>query len=160
MMNGARKPLSSSMALFVVVAALLLAAHVEATDWVLFALFPALVIMLFYEPALAKLTFGNRFTRHLGLVSYSLYLVHPLFVPMKARLTPLAIELLGDAAHPLVFAAGVLASWVSAWVLYRFIEVPGRRARTINITSSHPLEVAQYDGPRLHFINVAKRRRR
>jgi hypothetical protein len=61
MMNGARKPLSSSMALFVVVAALLMAAHVEATDWVLFALFPALVIMLFYEPALAKLTFGSRF---------------------------------------------------------------------------------------------------
>jgi peptidoglycan/LPS O-acetylase OafA/YrhL len=126
MMNGARKPLSSSMALFVVVAALLLAAHVEATDWVLFALFPALVIMLFYEPALARLMFGNRFVRHLGLVSYSLYLVHPLFIPVKARLTPLAVEVLGDAAHPLVFAAVVLASWGFACGLYRFIEVPGR----------------------------------
>jgi peptidoglycan/LPS O-acetylase OafA/YrhL len=126
MMNGARKPLSSSTALCVVVVALLLAAHVEATDLVLFALFPALVIMLFYEPALAKLTFGSRFVRHLGLVSYSLYLVHPLFVPVKARLTPLAVEHLGDAAHPLVFAAVVLASWGFACVLYRFIEVPGR----------------------------------
>lgn len=118
--------LSSSAALGGIMICLLLAAYAGAADLAMFALFPALVVILFHEPMLALRTFGSRFVHHLGVVSYSIYLVHPLFVPVKSRLMPLAVERLGEAAHVLVLASVVLATWGLACLFYRWVEVPGR----------------------------------
>jgi len=121
-----RKILSSSAVLVVLLVGLLVTAHFEAHDLVLFAFFPLIVVMLFYQSAFARLMFAGRTAYHLGVVSYSLYLVHPLFVPVKARLEPIAERHIGNIAHPLTLVAVSLLSLVFACVLYRFIEVPGR----------------------------------
>jgi peptidoglycan/LPS O-acetylase OafA/YrhL len=103
---------------------LLLAAHFEAYDLILFAFFPVLVLVLYFEPAFAKLIFANRVSYHLGVVSYSIYLVHPLFNP--ARLESIAERYMGNIAHPLTLIAVTFLSWGFACVLYRFVEMPGR----------------------------------
>jgi peptidoglycan/LPS O-acetylase OafA/YrhL len=122
--DACRKFLSSSAALLVLMIGLLLAAHFEAYDLILFASFPIIVLILYFEPVFAKLIFANRVSYHLGVVSYSIYLVHPLFNP--ARLESIAARYMGNIAHPLTLIAVILLSWGLACVLYRFVEMPGR----------------------------------
>jgi peptidoglycan/LPS O-acetylase OafA/YrhL len=116
--------LTSSAALLALLFGLLVAAHFEAHDLVLFAFFPVIVLMLYFEPALATHIFANRVSYHLGVVSYSIYLVHPLF--NAGRLEPIAERYVGDIAHPLTLITMILLSWALACGLYRFVEVPGR----------------------------------
>jgi peptidoglycan/LPS O-acetylase OafA/YrhL len=123
-MNTCRKFFTPSAALLVVMIGLLLAAHFEAHDLILFAFFPPIVLMLYFEPALARLVFANRVSHHLGVVSYSMYLVHPLF--SARRLEPIAERYMGNIAHPLTLIALSLLTWGGACVLYRWVEKPGR----------------------------------
>jgi peptidoglycan/LPS O-acetylase OafA/YrhL len=102
------------------------AAHFRLQDVVLFACFPFIVLALALNSAAARALFANRVAHHLGVVSYSLYMVHPLLVPMKFRLQPVAERFIGDAAHPLVLAASLSLTWAAACLLYRFVEKPGR----------------------------------
>jgi peptidoglycan/LPS O-acetylase OafA/YrhL len=60
-----------------------------------------------------------------GRVSYALYLSHPLVIG-----TVLAVLPRVSASQPLVIAAvllGIVAAWVFAWVLWRFVEEPARK---------------------------------
>jgi peptidoglycan/LPS O-acetylase OafA/YrhL len=122
--DACRKFLTSSAALLVLMTGLLFAAHFEAPDLILFAFFPVIVLMLYFEPVFAKHIFANRVSYHLGVVSYSIYLVHPLF--NAGRLEPIAERYIGNIAHPLTLIAMTLLSWGFACALYRFVEMPGR----------------------------------
>jgi peptidoglycan/LPS O-acetylase OafA/YrhL len=60
-----------------------------------------------------------------GRVSFALYLSHPLVI--GAVLVVLARVSGSPALVILVVVAGVAAAWVFAWVLWRFVEEPGRK---------------------------------
>lgn len=66
----------------------------------------------------------------LGRISYSLYLVHPLVARIVRRMN----------LQPLVgLAAGLAASLLAAYVLYRLVEAPTHRwARKIHLRGPHP----------------------
>ena len=122
--EACRKYLTSSAALLAALIGLLLAAHFKAHDLILFAFFPMIVLILYFEPAVAKLIFANPASYHLGVISYSIYLVHPLFNPTRLEL--IAERYVGNIAHPLSLITMILLSWGVAYVLYRFVELPGR----------------------------------
>jgi peptidoglycan/LPS O-acetylase OafA/YrhL len=123
-MDACRKFLTSSAVLLALIIGFLFAVRFEVPDIVLFAFFPVIILILYFEPTFAKLIFANRLSHHLGLISYSIYLIHPLFSP--ARIEAIAERHLGNIAHWLTFIAVMLSSWGFACVLYRFVEVPGR----------------------------------
>ena len=118
--------LSSSVACIVVTAALMISAAVNAHDLVLFALFPFLVIALYYNSAAANQLYANRAAYHLGVISYSIYLVHPLFVSVKMRLEPIIANQIGDSAYTLIIIAISLLTWGVSYLLYRLVETKGR----------------------------------
>ena len=61
----------------------------------------------------------------LGLISYSLYLMH---VPIGAKIIDLGARFTdGGIGAILVLAAATGGSIVAAWVLYRSVELPSRR---------------------------------
>ena len=117
---------SAGATLAVLLAGLLLAAHLRAPDLVLYALFPPLVLALYYDGKLARLLFGNGLIYQLGVISYSLYLVHPLFAVLQARGEPMAERWLGPDARPLVLLVTILLTCGLAWLFYRLVEMPGR----------------------------------
>ncbi len=123
----ARAVLSSSGLLALLLAVCVAGLLYGLPDTVLFAAFALAVPMLFFQGATARLLFGNPAIYHFGMISYSVYLLHPLFVGGAVRLGPLATRILGNLGGNMLFLGAVLAIWGSAWLLYRCIEVPGRR---------------------------------
>ena len=118
---------SSSTALAAVLAACVIALYAGTYDLVVFALFTFFVPMLAYQSRVARILFANPAIYHLGLISYSLYIVHPLFAIVGTRLEPVATRLLGSVGRDAAFVCAVALTWLFAWVLYRFIEEPGRK---------------------------------
>jgi len=121
------KWLSSPALIGGLIIALLVAVYFDAHDLIVFALFPPIVLGLYYDSSIARLIFANRVVFHLGVVSYSLYLIHPFFAPVKTHLGPLVQQYVGEAGHFLTLGLVILLSWGFACLLYRLIEVPGRR---------------------------------
>jgi peptidoglycan/LPS O-acetylase OafA/YrhL len=77
-------------------------------------------------PALARVL-GARPLQRLGLVSYSLYLVHPAVFDVLSRVVNKTVGI-DDATGQLVFCViGVPAAVVAAAVMYRWVEVPAIR---------------------------------
>ncbi|MEU8615376.1 acyltransferase family protein, partial [Actinoplanes sp. NPDC048791] len=80
--------------------------------------------------ALGRLTRGRRTPRvlaRLGLISYSVYLVHyVLIVLLRPLLIPLGERLPAVAEVPVAAAYLGLVVGIS-WLTYRFVEVPGQR---------------------------------
>jgi peptidoglycan/LPS O-acetylase OafA/YrhL len=124
--EAGRRFLSSSWFIIGVVFALLLAAHLQMQDVFLFWLFPPVVAALYFESIAAKAIFANRVVYHLGVVSYSIYLAHPLLVPVPLRLEPIAERIIGGAAHPVTLIFALFLTWGVSYWLYRFIEKPSR----------------------------------
>ncbi|RYE58375.1 MAG: acyltransferase, partial [Sphingobacteriales bacterium] len=85
----------------------------------------ALLIILAQDSKLVRLLLMNKFTVNIGLISYSLYLVHwPIYVFTKY---------IWLNVSSLFFIAAMLASsLVLAFFIYRFIETPYRRMNTRN----------------------------
>jgi peptidoglycan/LPS O-acetylase OafA/YrhL len=83
-----------------------------------------LVAVLSRDGRLAQLLLGNVVVYRLGVISYSAYLIHPLFVSFAVRAWRLSgqIESAYFAASALCFAA----IWLLSELSYRFIELPGR----------------------------------
>jgi peptidoglycan/LPS O-acetylase OafA/YrhL len=118
--------LSSPLVAGALILALLTLIHFEAPDIVVFALFPFIVLALYYDSWVARSLFANRVVFHLGVVSYSIYLVHPLFVSLDEHLEPKVEAYLSSPAHVLTLVLVALATWAVACFLYWAIEVPGR----------------------------------
>jgi peptidoglycan/LPS O-acetylase OafA/YrhL len=111
--------------LVVGILAMMLAAAVLTTDDLpIYLLFIPFIAILSRDGRVAKLLFGNKLAYHLGLISYSIYLIHPFFLTFAER----SSRHLGNNLTAYAFC--VLASFVAIWLLsylsYRFVEIPGR----------------------------------
>jgi peptidoglycan/LPS O-acetylase OafA/YrhL len=98
----------------------------EAGDRVLYLLFIPLVAVLARDGRLAQILFGNALVYRLGIISYSIYLIHPLFVSFAVR----AWRYFGESETAYLAASAVcfVAIWLLSELSYRLIEMPGRKA--------------------------------
>lgn len=98
----------------------------DVGDRLMYLLFIPLVAVLSRDGRMAQLLFGNALVYRLGIISYSIYLIHPLFVSFAVR----SWRHFGQTEGNYIVASLVAfaAIWVLAEVSYRLIEMPGRRA--------------------------------
>jgi peptidoglycan/LPS O-acetylase OafA/YrhL len=96
----------------------------EASDRLMYLLYIPLVAVLSRDGRMAQLLFGNRLVYRLGIISYSIYLIHPLFVSFAIRTWRHfgQVDWVYLAASLVAFAL----IWALAEVSYRLIEMPGR----------------------------------
>jgi peptidoglycan/LPS O-acetylase OafA/YrhL len=74
---------------------------------------------------IAFLEFGGRVLTWMGMISYSLYLMH---VPVGGKIIDLGARFThGDVGAILVLCAATGSSILAAWVLYRAVELPSQR---------------------------------
>jgi peptidoglycan/LPS O-acetylase OafA/YrhL len=106
--------------------AILITEILAAGDRVLYLLFIPLVAVLSRDGRLAQALFGNAIVYRLGIISYSIYLIHPLFVSFAVR----AWRDFGEAETAYLAASAVcfIAIWLLSELSYRFVEMPGRKA--------------------------------
>ena len=94
-------------------------------DMPVYVLFIPLVAVLSYDGRLARWLFGNAFVYDLGLISYSVYLLHPLFVSFAVG----ASRRFGGTISSYLVAMLVCIAviWLLSKLSYRFVEMPGRK---------------------------------
>ena len=97
-----------------------------AGDRLLYLLFIPLVAVLSRDGRLARALFGSALVHRLGIISYSIYLIHPLFVSFAVSAWRHFSET--EAAYLAASAACFIAIWLLSELSYRLIEMPGRRA--------------------------------
>ena len=112
--------------LAVILAAIVTTVSLAAGDRLLYLLFIPLVAVLSRDGRLAQALFGNALVYRLGIISYSIYLIHPLFVSFAVR----AWRDFGEteAAYLMASAACFVAIWLLSELSYRLVEMPGRKA--------------------------------
>lgn len=96
-------------------------------DLLVVGVFPALLVCSACEPKVITRVFANRFSHHLGLLSFAIYLVHPLIIQPFDRIEHRLETNVGVAAHLLTIVLALVAVWVSAYVLFWCVEKPGRK---------------------------------
>jgi len=90
--------------------------------------FVPLVIACYYNGQTARTLLANPIVFHLGLISYSIYLWHPLVRDVFARTMGIAHRH-GVVGFDWAFVGALLiATWLICWASYLLIEVPGHRA--------------------------------
>jgi peptidoglycan/LPS O-acetylase OafA/YrhL len=112
--------------LAVILVAILTTEILAAGDRLLYLLFIPLVAVLSRDGRLAQTLFGNAIVYRLGIISYSIYLIHPLFVSFAVG----AWRHFGEteAAYLAASAVCFIAIWLLSELSYRLIEMPGRKA--------------------------------
>jgi peptidoglycan/LPS O-acetylase OafA/YrhL len=112
--------------LAVVLIAIITTIGLAAGDRLLYLLFIPLVAVLSRDGRLAQALFGNALVYRLGIISYSIYLIHPLFVSFAVR----AWRDFGqtEAVYLVASAVCFLVIWLLAELSYRLVEMPGRKA--------------------------------
>lgn len=94
------------------------------SDLPLYFLFIPLVAVLSRDGRVAQWLFGNALVYRLGIISYSIYLIHPLFVSFAVR----TWRHFGQSEE--IYVAAAVACFAAIWLLaelsYRFVEMPGR----------------------------------
>jgi peptidoglycan/LPS O-acetylase OafA/YrhL len=121
-------PRSQDAILIVTLVALVVAACVTKNDFPVYFLLIPLIAILSRDAPLALLLFGNRLVYHLGVISYSIYLLHPLFI----RFTALASRHFGatEFAYTICALVSFALIWGLSYLSYRFVEIPGRNLIT------------------------------
>jgi peptidoglycan/LPS O-acetylase OafA/YrhL len=111
--------------LAVIMAAMLAVAAFTPDDLPIYFLFIPFIAILSRDGRLAQLLFGNRLVYHLGIISYSIYLIHPFFLTFAER----SSRHLGNDLIAYVFCvlASMAAIWLLSYLSYRFVEIPGRQ---------------------------------
>lgn len=114
--------------LIVVLVAVVLAAALTTNDLPLYILFIPLVALLSRDSPLALVLFGSRLVYHLGVISYSIYLLHPLFV----RQTALTARYFGatETAYTICALVAFAVIWALSYLSYMAVEMPGRKLIT------------------------------
>ena len=109
----------------VVVIAIFAAALLTTNDLPIYLLFIPFIAILSRDGRLAQLLFGNPLVYHLGVISYSIYLIHPLFVTFAER----SSRHFGSTvtAYAICVAVSFAAIWLLSYLSYRFVEIPGRQ---------------------------------
>ncbi|MGY4397539.1 peptidoglycan/LPS O-acetylase OafA/YrhL [Sphingomonas sp. UYAg733] len=108
-------------------AAIALALFIPGGDVTVVLLFPLLVIACSYDGRTARLIMANPVSFHLGVISYSIYLWHPLVRDVFARITSIAHRHGVNHWDALFVVAMLLATWLISWASYHLIEVRGHR---------------------------------
>ena len=112
--------------LVIVILALMVAVAVfTADDLPIYLLFVPFIAILSRDGRVARLLFGNRLVYHLGLISYSIYLLHPLFLTFAERSSRHFGSTL--TAYVLCTLVCFAAIWLLSYLSYRLIEIPGRQ---------------------------------
>ena len=112
--------------LVIVILALMIALAIFTTeDLPIYLLFAPFIAVLSRDGRVAQALFGNRLVYHLGVISYSIYLFHPLFLTFAER----SSRHLGDnrTAYLLCTLAAFATIWLLSYLSYGFIEMPGRQ---------------------------------
>jgi peptidoglycan/LPS O-acetylase OafA/YrhL len=106
--------------------AIIVTVSLAAGDRLLYLLFIPLVAVLSRDGRLAQLLFGNALVYRLGIISYSIYLLHPLFLSFAVR----AWRHFGQTEIAYLIASAVcfIVIWLLSELSYRLIEMPGRKA--------------------------------
>lgn len=119
-------PGAQDLALFVILAAMVAAAMAVASDLPLYLLYMPLLAVLSRDGRLAQLLFGNAMIYRLGTKSYSIYLIHPLFVSFAVRWWRDSGE--SETAYIAASAVCFVAILALSELSYRWVETPGRKA--------------------------------
>ena len=109
----------------VILAAMLAVAIFTPDDLPIYLLFIPFIAILSRDGRVAQLLFGNRLAYHLGVISYSIYLIHPLFLTFAER----SSRHVGNnlTAYICCTLVAFAAIWLLSYLSYRFIEMPGRQ---------------------------------
>jgi peptidoglycan/LPS O-acetylase OafA/YrhL len=109
----------------VVLAAMMAVAVFTKDDLPIYLLFIPFIAILSRDGRVAQLLFGNRLVYHLGGISYSIYLIHPLFLTFAERSSRHVGNTL--TAYVCCVLVAFAAIWLLSYLSYRFIEIPGRQ---------------------------------
>ncbi|USI72972.1 acyltransferase family protein [Sphingomonas morindae] len=125
--EGRLEAMRSDRSFYAVLLALGVAFMVPNSDLAIVATFPALVVALAHDGRAARAVFGNKVMAYLGLISYSLYLWHPLARDGLGHAYAIA-----QTHHVAIPIAVVVAVYVGGMIIvadisYRLIEVRGRK---------------------------------
>ncbi len=112
--------------LAVILVAIITTVGLAAGDRLLYLLFIPLVALLSRDGRLAQALFGNAVIYRLGIISYSVYLIHPLFVSFAVRVW----RDFGQTESVYLVASGMcfMAILLLSELSYRLVEMPGRKA--------------------------------
>jgi peptidoglycan/LPS O-acetylase OafA/YrhL len=117
--------IAQDVLVLVILALMVAVAVLTVDDLPIYLLFVPFIAILSRDGRVAQLLFGNRLVYHLGIISYSIYLIHPLFITFAER----SSRHFGSTVT--AYALCVLTSFATIWLLsylsYRFVEVPGRQ---------------------------------
>jgi peptidoglycan/LPS O-acetylase OafA/YrhL len=95
----------------VTLASMVAVADVTTDDLPIYLLFIPFIAILSRDGRVAKLLFGNKLVYHLGLISYSIYLIHPFFLTFAER----SSRHFGSTLTAYVLC--VLSSFAAIWLL-------------------------------------------
>ncbi|MBO9621722.1 MAG: acyltransferase [Sphingomonas sp.] len=113
---------------FLAACALLVVAFLVPRGDVLVALaFVPVVIACYYDSRSSRALLANPLVFHLGLISYSIYLWHPLVRDIAARGMGIAHRHGITGLDWTLVLATLFATWLLCWASYRLVEVPGHR---------------------------------
>lgn len=96
-------------------------------DVLVVCLMPPLVLSCYYNGPVARAVMANPVSFHLGLISYSIYLWHPLVRDVAARGMGVAHRYGITGFDWLFIAAMLVATWLICWASYALVEVQGHR---------------------------------
>lgn len=96
-------------------------------DLLVVCLMPALVLNCYYDGPAARAAMSNPASFHLGLISYSIYLWHPLVRDVVARVMTMAHGRGITGMDGLFVVAMLVATWLLCWASYALVELRGHR---------------------------------
>lgn len=125
--DSLRPLLDRAGAFAVICGAIALALLLPRADVLVVCLLPLLVLSCSYDGAAARAVMANPLSFHLGLISYSIYLWHPLVRDVAARAMGVA-QRHGVVGFDWLFVVGMLvATWLLCWVSYLLVELRGHQ---------------------------------
>lgn len=122
-----RARLRGDAAFAIVCALIALAFLVPEGDLIVVPLLPLLILCCFYEGRAVRTILANPVAMRLGVISYSLYLWHPLFRDIAARIVGMLHGSGVTQFDALAYLALIAGTLLFCELSYRVIEMPGHR---------------------------------
>jgi len=112
-------------------------------DLALYMCLPALVVACSSGSSAAFTLLGGKSLQFLGHISYSLYLIHDVFVTISVRIASYLHLWFGlDRCYAMVSVFGMAGACMLGWMSYRCVEVPGKRIVAGMVSPCRPVEAA------------------
>lgn len=123
----ARRLLAGDLAFVLVCAAIALAFLVPGGDLLVVFLCPLIVLCCYYDGKAVRAVMANPVSLRLGIISYSIYLWHPLFRDIFARVLHVLHGRGITGADWIVYVAMLAVTWIACEISYRLFEAGGHR---------------------------------